>query len=56
MKAIIIQVVTKLVIECEDMTVTADDVVSDMDYSFESQSIGAVIADTEILDYEVLKD
>ena len=56
MKTMIIYVATKLVVECEDNTVTPQDVISDVDYTFESQSIGANIVDTEIVDFDVIKD
>ena len=55
MKTMIVYVTTKLVIECEDRTLTSDDIVSDMDYSFEILAAGAQIVDTEILDYTVTK-
>jgi hypothetical protein len=52
-KLMTIYVTTKLVVNCEDMSVTADEIVSDMDYSFEMSAAGAEIVDTEILDYEL---
>ena len=52
-KLMTIYVTTKLVVNCEDMSITADEVVSDMDYSFEMSAAGAEIVDTEILDYEL---
>ena len=55
MKTMIMYVTTKLVIECEDRTLTPDDIASDMDYSFEVSAAGAQIVDTEILDYTVTK-
>lgn len=54
-KRIIMYVTAKLVIECEDKSITAEDIMNDMDYSFESSSAGAIVADTEILDYTVTK-
>lgn len=55
MKTMIVYVTTKLVIECEDRTLSSDDVMNDVDYSFESSAAGAQIVDTEILDYTVTK-
>ena len=56
MKTMIIYVTTKLVVECEDHSLTPQDVISDVDYIFESQSAGAVIVDTEIVEFDVIQD
>ena len=53
MRKQVIYVTVRLEVECEDRTLEADDIVSDMDYSFESQSAGATIVDTEITEFEV---
>lgn len=53
-KLMTIYVTTKLVVACEDMSITADEVVSDMEYRFEMSAAGAEIVDTEILDYELV--
>lgn len=43
---------TRLIIEAEE-NVTLDDIISDMDYNFISQTDGAEIVDTEIREYNL---
>lgn len=48
-----VAVTVMLTIDCEDNSLDVDDVISDMEYDFESQSAGCEIVDTEIREYEV---
>lgn len=52
MRKIYVNVTTRLIIQADD-GVNVDDVLSEMDYDFTSQTDGAEIIDTEIRDHEV---
>lgn len=52
MRKIYVTVTAKLIVRADD-GVDVDDVLSDMDYNFSSQTEGAQIEDTEIEDWEV---
>lgn len=49
-----VNVTARLIIET-DSAVPIEDVLSDMDYNFTSQTIGSTIRDTEITDWEIIK-
>ena len=53
MSRIIVHVKTRLVIDTKK-DVSVDDVISDMDYDYTSNTEHAVISDTEVLDYSVI--
>lgn len=52
MRKVYVEVVTRLIIEMEEGIGVAD-VITEMDYKFTSTTDGAIIADTEVMDYEV---
>ena len=52
MRKVYVEVVTRLIIDMEEGLSVAD-VITEMDYKFTSTTDGAIIADTEIRDYEV---
>lgn len=51
---IYVNVTTRLIIDT-DNKVSIEDILSDMDYNFTSQTIGSKIIDTEITDWEITK-
>ena len=53
MRKVYVKVEVKLIIQAEE-GVSIDDVISEMDYDFTSQTDNAEIVDTEIQDHEVL--
>jgi len=52
MRKVYIEVKTRLIINADD-GITMSDVIEEMDYNFNSQTDGADIVDTEIVDFEV---
>jgi hypothetical protein len=52
MRKVYVEVKVKLIINMDD-GVEVQEVVNELDYSFNSQTDGATIEDTEILDHEV---
>lgn len=51
-KTIVMFVTTKLVIQADD-SLSANELFSDMDYSFDITEVGAEVVDTELVDFEV---
>jgi hypothetical protein len=51
MKKVYVEVVTRLIIDLEE-GVNVSDVITEMDYNFNSTTDGAMIVDTEIRDYK----
>ena len=51
MKKVYVEVTSRLIIDLEE-GVNVSDVITEMDYSFNSTTDGAMIVDTEIRDYE----
>jgi len=52
MKKVYVEVTTRLIISMDE-DVEVSEVISEMDYNFDSQTDGADIVDTEIRDFEV---
>ena len=53
MRKVYVEVKTRLIINMDEGT-DVGDVISEMDYNFNSQICGVDIVDTEIKDYEVI--
>ena len=51
-RKVYVNVVTRLIINAEE-DLSVNEIVCDMDYNFKSQTKGAEIVDTEIVDYTV---
>jgi hypothetical protein len=52
MRKVYVNVTTRLILNMDE-GIELDDVISDMDYSFESTNTGADVVDSEITNYEV---
>jgi len=52
-RKVYVLVTTRLTIDMDE-EITVSDVLGEMDYSFKSQTEGAVVEDTVIRDYEVI--
>ncbi len=52
MRKVYVEVKVRLIINQDDGVETSE-VIDEMDYNFDSQTDGANIVDTEVLDYEV---
>ena len=51
-RKVYVEVKTRLIIQMDE-GVEVDDVIQEMDYNFQSNTVGADIVDTEIRDYEI---
>ena len=52
-KKIVMYVTARIEIDCEDQSVSAEELFQEMDYSFEVPAAGATVVDTELTDFEV---
>ena len=53
MNKVVIYATVRIEVDCEDKSLTADDIVTELDYNFEVPHAGATVVDTEIIEFEV---
>lgn len=56
MKTIVMYVTARVVVECEDLSIDADEIFNDMDYDFSTDYSGTRVVDTELVEFEVSGD
>lgn len=50
-KTVVMYITTRVVIQCEDLSLTEGEIFQELDYNFEVPHAGADVVDTELVDY-----